>query len=40
MAEYESLLCSKGEAFVYRIPARVSNRGYRYAELHWYLRKI
>lgn len=32
MAEYETLVCSKHEAFVYKIPARVSNRGYRAAD--------
>jgi len=30
MEEYESVLCVKSEVFVYRIPARTSNRGYRY----------
>jgi len=29
MEEYESVLCVKNEVFVYRIPARTSNRGYR-----------
>jgi len=29
MEEYESVLCVKHEVFVYRIPARTSNRGYR-----------
>ena len=30
MEEYESVLCVKSEVFVYRIPARTSNRGYRF----------
>ena len=29
MADYESILCVKNEVFVYKIPARTSNRGYR-----------
>jgi len=29
MEDYESVLCVKSEVFVYRIPARTSNRGYR-----------
>ena len=28
-ADYERVLCVKNEVFVYRIPARTSNRGYR-----------
>ena len=31
MEDYESVLCVKNEVFVYRIPARTSNRGYRFA---------
>jgi len=27
----ESVLCEKNDVFVYNIPARVSNRGYRYS---------
>ena len=30
MEDYESVLCVKNEVFVYRIPARTSNRGYRF----------
>jgi len=32
MADYESVLCVKNEVFVYQIPARTSNRGYRAAD--------
>ncbi|KAK2192822.1 hypothetical protein NP493_22g06036 [Ridgeia piscesae] len=37
MAEYERVLCIKNELFVYRIPARTTNRGYRASE--WTLDK-
>lgn len=32
MADYESVLCVKNEVFVYQIPARTTNRGYRAAD--------
>jgi len=32
MADYESVLCVKNEVFVYNIPPRQSNRGYRFVE--------
>ncbi|XP_019628145.1 PREDICTED: adaptin ear-binding coat-associated protein 1-like [Branchiostoma belcheri] len=32
MADYESIVCVKPEVFVYRIPPRPSNRGYRAAD--------
>ncbi|XP_033113597.1 adaptin ear-binding coat-associated protein 2-like [Anneissia japonica] len=32
MADYESVLCVKPEAFVYKIPPRATNRGYRAAD--------
>ena len=30
MEDYESVLCVKNECFIYKIPPRTSNRGYRY----------
>ena len=33
MAEIETVLCVKNEVFVYKIPARSSNRGYRYSNI-------
>ncbi|ELT89457.1 hypothetical protein CAPTEDRAFT_219974 [Capitella teleta] len=32
MADFETVVCVKNEVFVYKIPARSSNRGYRAAE--------
>lgn len=32
MADYERVLCVKNEVFVYKIPPRTTNRGYRAAD--------
>lgn len=40
MSEFETTILMKPEAFVYRIPPRTSNRGFRYADRYLIVKSI